>query len=122
MDLTKQQLEGPPIWLQLAGNAGKGDDGDDWGELEVALWLGPKGHVLGRISEDQSSEPDGLPVLMENALASNPVRACGALWCLMSGNFRSRALQLSPKEPILGEIGMGLSGVQGLLCPMSELS
>eukprot|EP00891_Asterochloris_glomerata_P006512 jgi/Astpho2/6512/fgenesh1_pg.00099_%23_1_t len=54
VDLTKQQLEGPPIWLQLAGKAGKGDDGDDWGELEVALWLGPKGHVLGRISEDQS--------------------------------------------------------------------
>ena len=63
VDLTKQQLEGHPLWLQLAGKAGKGDDGDDWGELEVAMWLGPKDHVLGRISEDHASEPDGLPLL-----------------------------------------------------------
>ena len=27
------------------------------------LWLGPKDIVLGRISEDHASEPDGLPVL-----------------------------------------------------------
>ena len=61
------------MWLQLAAKAGKGDDGDDWGELEVAMWLGPKGHVLGRISEDHASEPDGLPLLFRRCNGNHSV-------------------------------------------------
>ena len=66
---------GTPILLQLAAKAGVGDGGDDVGELEVSLWLGLKYHVLGRISEDHASEPDGFPLLLRDAMVSNPFQA-----------------------------------------------
>ena len=103
------------MWLQLAAKAGKGDDGDDWGELEVALWLGPKDHVLGRISEDHASEPDGLPVLSTRCIGKQSTLRSRAPVMSDAGGHSVYGAAAEPQK-ILAEIEKEPSGVQGLLC------